>query len=458
MLLSALSLGGADFGAWMNEHAKSYPDAAAEARALATFQENSARYDTMNRQNPHATYGPDRFSDMSHGELLRSRTGYVGYNGPARWQNYSGADKAEIARALAASPEIDWRKKGAVTPAKDQGAYGTCWAFGASAVIEGINVAQASRPLVSLCEQEWIDCCPKCQGRSPDVALDYLIDNQNGFLDTEASYPYKGAPQGTCEAAQHEHVASSVSSWKLMHQDKDGNQDGLLAEMVKSGPCNIGVDASCLSGYKSGIITGCPGKGVDHANVIVGAGTDGGVDYFIAKNSWGHLRRESTSHSAGLAPPSLPSGRLRPFAPRCRSTWGDDGFYKFERNTGQLKVDACWYAYTNTTGGARLAGAERDLVYKRAPPGAIEAEERAQSAPLIPFQLFSEGYVKKALADGVDWRQKGRVTEVKDQGPHGYCGTFGRVGSAEGQWARKGGSLTSFSEEMLVDCIGWDKA
>ena len=39
----------------------------------------------------------------------------------------------------------------------------------------------------------------------------------------------------------------------------------------------------------------------------------------------------------------------------------------------------------------------------------------------------------------------------------GYCGTFGRVGSCEGQWALRGGGLTSFSEEELIDCIGWDK-
>lgn len=38
------------------------------------------------------------------------------------------------------------------------------------------------------------------------------------------------------------------------------------------------------------------------------------------------------------------------------------------------------------------------------------------------------------------------------------CGTFGRVGNAEGQWVlRGGGALTSFSEEELVDCIGWDQ-
>lgn len=39
--------------------------------------------------------------------------------------------------------------------------------------------------------------------------------------------------------------------------------------------------------------------------------------------------------------------------------------------------------------------------------------------------------------------------------PKGFCGTFGRVGSAEGQWAlRSGKGLTSFSEQMLIDCIG----
>ena len=44
--------------------------------------------------------------------------------------------------------------------------------------------------------------------------------------------------------------------------------------------------------------------------------------------------------------------------------------------------------------------------------------------------------------------------------PHstGYCGTFGRVAAAEGQFAlRSGHGLRNFSEEELVDCIGWDK-
>ena len=45
----------------------------------------------------------------------------------------------------------------------------------------------------------------------------------------------------------------------------------------------------------------------------------------------------------------------------------------------------------------------------------------------FPFKPFSSAYVKKALAEGVDWRTKNAVTPVKSQGSHGVCGTFGQV-------------------------------
>ena len=92
-----------------------------------------------------------------------------------------------------------------------------------------------------------------------------------------------------------------------------------------------------------------------------------------------------------------------------------------------------------------------DATFKRAAPGQLEAEWEAQArnAPTIPFKPFSNGYLKKALVDTpTNWTAKGAVTAVKNQGPHGYCGTFGRVGSAEGQFALKAGKLVSFSEEV----------
>ena len=80
-----------------------------------------------------------------------------------------------------------------------------------------------------------------------------------------------------------------------------------------------------------------------------------------------------------------------------------------------------------------------------------------QSLNDYPFKPFSAAAVAAAKANPINWTDKGAVTPAKDQGPHGYCGTFGRVAAAEGQYAlRSGNPLAAFSEEALVDCVGWD--
>lgn len=76
---------------------------------------------------------------------------------------------------------------------KDQGKCGSCWAFAATATIEGRYAIKNKGSKVLLSEQQMVDCatdCKGCLGGWSSSALKYI--KKAGGQMSSASYPYRG--------------------------------------------------------------------------------------------------------------------------------------------------------------------------------------------------------------------------------------------------------------------------
>lgn len=61
-------------------------------------------------------------------------------------------------------------------------------------------------------------------------------------------------------------------------------------------------------------------------------------------------------------------------------------------------------------------------------------------------------FTNRDVADSIDWRKTGNVSDVKDQGSCGSCWAFSSTGALESAWSIQKGEMILLSEQQLVDC------
>lgn len=246
------------------------------------FESNVRSIDSHNAAGHAWTKAVNAFTHLSGNEFASTYIG--GWRGPSKSVNPVATELLSV-KAADLPASVDWVSKGAVTPVKNQGQCGSCWAFSTTGSTEGINFISTGN-LVSLSEQQLVDCSGSygnqgCNGGLMDNAFKYII--ANGGLCSESAYPYT-ASDGTCKSSQCKSVAT-LSGYHDVPQDNDNAMMAAVAQQ----PVSIAIEAdqTCFQFYSSGVLTCSCGTNLDHGVLAVGYGTSGGTPYYKVKNSWG---------------------------------------------------------------------------------------------------------------------------------------------------------------------------
>ena len=276
------------FTAWLLEHKPHYRNNVEKvADRFKVFAKNLDKIREINAQNKSYYLGLTGLTDLTQEEYKQFylnkelKSAKQTSTLPFTHANVEAVDK------------IDWRDKGAVTPVKNQGMCGSCWAFSSTGSMEGINFINSGK-LISLSEEQLVNCDKTdhgCGGGLMDNAFKYVINN--GGIDTEADFPYHAfSLWRTCPADKEGNHAVTITDYTDVPTK---NKDALL-QALSAQPVSIAIEADhfVFQNYRGGIITeDTCGDTLDHGVLAVGFDTTADTPYWIVKNSWGASWGES---------------------------------------------------------------------------------------------------------------------------------------------------------------------
>lgn len=258
------------------------------AKRFGAFKLNLDRIEAHNAKYATGEYsfelGLNHLADLTDAE----------YKARLTYQRSSSAARHAVSTVSASSQDLpkawDWREHNVVTPVKNQGQCGSCWAFSAVAALESAY-ALATGSLESLAEQELVDCVlggeDTCDhGGEMQDAFDEIITHHGGKIEREADYPYTAVSKGVCKADD----SKAIGHFTAYANVTVGDESALQTAVATKGVQSVAIDASSFTFqlYRHGVYSWplCSSSELDHGVAVAGYGTLKGKDYWLVKNSW----------------------------------------------------------------------------------------------------------------------------------------------------------------------------
>jgi C1A family cysteine protease len=245
------------------------------------FKANLVRIAENNAENirrgGEAVHGVNGLADLSVEEFRRTRVmKSLPFRAPAPIDH-------EL-NVTAPLTTVDWRTKGVITPVKDQGNCGSCWAHSADEAVESFYAIKSGN-LQVLSVQQCTACTYTyngCDGGWPHDAYTNAIEARNG-LELNSAYPYNIAQAGNCQLTNGKAV-NAVTDDSGYTSPKQGQLQTLL---TNTGPVSVCVSAETWQTYTGGVMMTCGTGSVDHCVQAVGYNSDASSPYWLVRNSWG---------------------------------------------------------------------------------------------------------------------------------------------------------------------------
>jgi hypothetical protein len=347
---STVVLGAAQsqFEAFKRAYGRSYSNAGEEGARFARFEATLREAALLNaRNNGTPAFGVSFSADFFEEEAraifskgLQPASSQAATLAVGRRGGISGRKLGEL------PDELNWARTKVVTPVKNQGGCGSCWAISVVEGVESMFILYVEEGFQEVFSTQQIASCSEgawgCGGGHPVDGYKYLngIANLGLGLAQGVFWPYMQSftPEGRCDyknctAPCGIRDLSEVRTYRHLIGDyaivtetllaipacppyspcEKQDLDGMALALAEVGPLSVCVNAMNWQAYQGGVMTreacgGITNEDLDHAVQLVGFNRSAPIPYWIVRNSWttswgehGYIYLEMGQNTCGVA-------------------------------------------------------------------------------------------------------------------------------------------------------------